>query len=478
MSIWPELVTTVRDLDVDDKTVTTTVEELARLNKVIAFVDEILKHIDAELTPASILDNCANQSQACLTQVNAYISVRTSATLAQANAHADNILTYIRPYMVLPQNSLHAYGVATEAFAQKLSQHIENFNTHISSVTTELSDTIEKSRLQQEYLLKVENKVKELDIYLFEGSPELLPAERYIREATSDITEHHKNITELKTALLDGPDSTLAIIKSIQKDIDSIKVEMHETLNSTYRRNDDLLEFYDKIFGTKTGDDDEIVEGGLKQELDERFRQLDSFESEQITRHEALHSSIESLLPGATSAGLASAYKSLKDYFSTPILRYTQAFYASMAALLIGGVFLVTESFSLWPLSISLVKTTDWQETLRTLLMRAPIVLPIVWLAIFSATRRSQYERLQQEYAHKEAFAASYESYKKQLSDLQVSGDELQKELIARAIDAIAFNASVTLDGKHTEKPPILQALEKISIDEVKKLIDLIKTKN
>ncbi|AVH39517.1 hypothetical protein AL532_25945 [Pseudomonas monteilii] len=110
--------------------------------------------------------------------------------------------------------------------------------------------------------------------------------------------------------------------------------------------------------------------------------------------------------------------------------------------------------------------------------MRSPIVLPVIWLAIFSATRRSQYERLQQEYAHKEAFAASYESYKKQLSDLQVSGDELQKELIAKAIDAIAFNASSTLDGKHTEKPPIFQALEKLNIDEVKKLIEIVKKKD
>ncbi|MNE80241.1 hypothetical protein D3C80_1767900 [compost metagenome] len=112
---------------------------------------------------------------------------------------------------------------------------------------------------------------------------------------------------------------------------------------------------------------------------------------------------------------------------------------------------------------------------LRTLLTRLPIVLPVVWVAIFSATRRSQYERLQQEYAHKEAFASSYESYKKQLEALQVDEDVLQKELIAKAIDAIAFNASNTLDGKHTEKPPVYQLLEKISIEDLKKILDLAK---
>lgn len=478
MKIWPELVKAVRDLDVDDKTVTTTVDELARLNKVIAFVDEIIKNVDAELTPASILENCASQSQSCLSQVQAYISLRNPNSLIQANNHADNILTYIRPYMVLPEISLHSYGVATEAFAQKLRQHTENYNAHISNVTSELAEIIERSRAQHEYLTNIENKIKEFDQYLYEGISGHSPAEKYVKEAVDEIVEHHQEITSLKVSLYDGPDSTLATIKATQKEIISINSEMSDILVSCNQQNDELLDFHGKIFGLKKGDDDEIPEGGLKQELDARLNQLDSFEIDQRTRHAALHTSIESLLPGATSAGLASAYKSLKDYFSTPILRYTQAFYASMAALLIGGLFLVTDSFTLSPFSFSLVKTVEWQEILRTLLMRAPIVLPIVWLAIFSATRRSQYERLQQEYAHKEAFAASYESYKKQLSDLQVSGDELQKELIAKAIDAIAFNASITLDGKHAEKPPIFQALEKISLEEVKKLIDLVKTKN
>jgi hypothetical protein len=68
---------------------------------------------------------------------------------------------------------------------------------------------------------------------------------------------------------------------------------------------------------------------------------------------------------------------------------------------------------------------------------------------------------LQQEYAHKEAFAKSYESYKKQLESLPGSDTEpLQKELIAKAIDAIAFNASSTLDGKHRDKMPLEQAID------------------
>lgn len=109
------------------------------------------------------------------------------------------------------------------------------------------------------------------------------------------------------------------------------------------------------------------------------------------------------------------------------------------------------------------------------MLTRLPIALPVIWLAVFSATRRSQYERLQQEYAHKEAFASSYESYKKQLQDLGTSTETLQQELIAKAIEAISFNASKTLDGNHTEKLPIMQILDKLNTDDLKKIIESIK---
>lgn len=82
---------------------------------------------------------------------------------------------------------------------------------------------------------------------------------------------------------------------------------------------------------------------------------------------------------------------------------------------------------------------------------------------------------MQQEYAHKEALASSYESYKKQLQDLQGDSEALQRELIAKAIDCVAYNASATLDGKHEEKLPSRQLLEMLNLDELKKLVDIAK---
>jgi hypothetical protein len=69
---------------------------------------------------------------------------------------------------------------------------------------------------------------------------------------------------------------------------------------------------------------------------------------------------------------------------------------------------------------------------------------------------------LRQEYAHKEAIASSYESYRRQVDALGDVGGELRVALLGKAIEAIAKNASETLDGKHGDKVPSHDAMEKL----------------
>lgn len=330
---------------------------------------------------------------------------------------------------------------------------------------------------QQKEIETIERRVKEFEEYLFVGVEGNDSAEIFFRRMVSEVETERDAIGLLHQELLVGPASTAVTVSNYAESINKMSASLEVVLDSTTSKQKELEVFYERIFGHPMHDDQEVQDVGLKQELDLRFEQLESYEAEQKTRQLALFKSVESLLPGATSAGLASAYKTLKDHFESPIMWYTIAFYGSMLILLFGGLVLVVESITLSPFQIEFVKASGWEETLRTLLVRVPVILPVVWVAVFSATRRSQYERLQQEYAHKEAFATSYESYKKQLQELQVDADDLQKEPIAKAIDAISFNASRTLDGKHTEKLPMLQLFEKLNVEELKKLMDLARGK-
>jgi hypothetical protein len=472
---WSTLLEEVTQLDVDDQTVTTTVQELARLKKVLVFVDGVITNADLELTPKSVWANSHAQAEACLQQARAYAANRNPAHLIQANEHADNLLTYVRPYMVAPEQALEAYGAAVQIFAEQVSGYVGAFQTRASEVQTNIATVSDDAISQKNEIEAIALRVKQFDAYLYDGVDGNDSAENYVKSMVSEIKEAHEQTEVLRQKLFEGPESTSTSIKTFETDAHELRNSLEALLGSATKEHKELEHFYERIFGPPKTDDQERSEGGLKDELDSRLTQLQAYEAEQNTRHSALFSKVESLLPGATSAGLSSSYLKLKKRFNRPIFLYTFAFNAALLALLVGGLVMISSSISFDPFKVEFVATSNWEDLLRTLLTRAPIVVPVVWFAIFSATRRSQYERLQQEYAHKEAFASSYESYKKQLQELQVNSDALQKELIAQAINAISYNPSKTLDGDHTEKTPLHKMYQKLSFDDFKKLLDASK---
>ncbi|MDU8502452.1 hypothetical protein RYB01_25160 [Pseudomonas syringae] len=474
---WQLLLNSVKESYVDDLTIVTTVQELARLKKALFFVDGIINGVDLELTPTSVWANCLSQADACFRQVDNYENTRNVAYLTQANEHADNLLTYVRPYMVHPKEAIKAYSTAVKAFSDQVSDYIDTFHSKTSTYQSDLESSVLKAVEQNKVITEVEQRAKDFDAYIFKGTDGNEPAEQFLERMITKAESQYQSINTLHQDLLVHPGSLRERIINLEKELTSLRDLQNGLTQDSTSKHKDLELFYERIFGRHLTDDDEIQEDGLNRELELRLEQLTTFETEQSKRQEALFVSIESLLPGATSAGLASSYKSLKDNFKKPINNYTFAFYGAMVTLLLGGLALIIENFTLWPFHIELSRAAGWEEMLRTLLTRLPVVVPIVWFAIFSATRRSQYERLQQEYAHKEAIASSYESYKKQLKELNVAADSLQLELIGKAIEAIAFNASKTLDGKHEEKLPTMQLLEKLNIDEIKKLLELVRNK-
>jgi hypothetical protein len=473
---WQDLLNTVEKLEVDDETVAPTVEELARLRKALAFIDGIIGSLDLELTPRSVWAAAQGQLEACVLQVRQYLSNRNQGHLIQANEHADNLLAYFRPYMVAPVEAVEAHGIAVRTFAEQVSGYAASLQSKGVQSLEVLAVAAAKGQKHLESIEAMEKRAKSFDEYLFEGVDGNESAENLIKEAVKTAQTDCESINELRTEITAKQKTTLSKAETTDAEIDRQVEEFTKLLDSITLKHSDLARFYQKIFGKKLTDDDNETEGGLEQELDARLAQLNKYESDQQTRHATLFDRIESLLPGATSAGLATAYQTLTKQFEAPVKQYTRAFNLALGALLLCGLAVVVDTVSLYPLHVEFVKGRDWDELIRTLLTRLPILLPVVWFAIFSATRRSQYERLQQEYAHKHALASSYESYKKQLQDLKVDADVLQRELIAKTIDAVAFNASKTLDGNHAEKPPALQLIERLSVEDAKKLWELVKS--
>jgi hypothetical protein len=121
---------------------------------------------------------------------------------------------------------------------------------------------------------------------------------------------------------------------------------------------------------------------------------------------------IESLLPGATSAGLATAFNQRRAYFKWPQRIWQGVFIASVLALL-----------ALAGLEFGVIAKADallsYDKVGLSLLHRLPFALPLVWLAFHAAHKAALAQRLEEDYSFKETVSRSFEGYRREMGDLE-----------------------------------------------------------
>ncbi len=121
---------------------------------------------------------------------------------------------------------------------------------------------------------------------------------------------------------------------------------------------------------------------------------------------------IEGLLPGATSAGLASAFNQRCAHFKWPQRFWQTVFLIAVLALL-----------GLAWLEFSLVADPEGALTLGglgiSLLHRLPFALPLIWLAIHASHKAALAQRVEEDYAFKETVSRSFEGYRREMAELE-----------------------------------------------------------
>lgn len=120
---------------------------------------------------------------------------------------------------------------------------------------------------------------------------------------------------------------------------------------------------------------------------------------------------IEALLPGATGAGLASAFNKRKSNFKWPQIVWQLAFVACIGGLL---------AVAAW--ALKLFETGGPPHTLDSLwlslLFRLPLAIPLIWLAIHASHRAALLQRVEEDYAFKETVSSSFEGFRREMADL------------------------------------------------------------
>lgn len=267
----------------------------------------------------------------------------------------------------------------------------------------------------------------------------------------TDSKTKHEAIIKLYTELFEGTSTT----DSIEDTINNLVADSETKVVEIETKKKELENFYEKVFGK--AEKDKIITEGYKQKFDSELKKISDFLTNQQEKYEAQFEQIKSLLPGATSIGLATAFEDQKKSYTISIIIWSLIFVMTMLGMLGFGVYYIVQ--------ISKIADLDVSKALIALVNKLPFFVPTVWLAIFASKQQSQNKRLQQEYAFKETFAKSYDGQKTQLEKLGLEEDEeneILKQLLVNLVDITSHNPSATLESdKHNEKTPLTQAFDR-----------------
>lgn len=255
------------------------------------------------------------------------------------------------------------------------------------------------------------------------------------------LTEHESGIAARKVKVDEICTSIEQIRTQVEENDDTIEAAKAET------------EAFKKQVKVVLEQSNELLEQNrtMQASLAKQSEQLDQLKIK-TTEQSKL---ITDLLPGATSAGLAAAYGDRARSLIPNIKYWRLLFIISIVALVAGSVTIVT---------LTLGQDADiW----KYFFLRLPMVIPVVWIAWFSAIQYGNSTRLEEHYSFKEATSKAFAGYREHIEHLGgltpgVDGDSKQdivKRLAESTVTILGKPPSDIFNHTDAEASPVSQVL-------------------
>ncbi len=429
--------------------------EITRFNRVIEYVDNVQKSGAKDLIPLNVIQGIASPSGIVISSITNYHSDKNIIYIEQANNHLDKILSLICPFVTNSKESAKAAGQAFSVYRKAIEESTNELEGDSKGLVDKIKEWHKDILEKHKDIIDKSDEIKDAyNLIIADG-------ERG-KSIQTQVNEYYNEIMELYRELLEGvidKENEENNKPSITTRIENATTFILENLKTVTKETEALKVFHGVVFGTET--EDGKKEGGLKQAIETHQKDLNEYEDKQKAK-------IEMLLSGATSVGLARAFRSLRKTSSRAVKNYTNLFYLSLIFLFItAGIAVIPELCYVSPGIFDACKegtNGSWFSWVRGVLAKLLLIVPTLWLAIFASKRRSEHQRLQQEYAHKESVSKSFEGYKEQIKALKLDDEKLLAELLGIAIKAIGYNASITLGAKHGDDPPVTVALKSVGL--------------
>ena len=161
-----------------------------------------------------------------------------------------------------------------------------------------------------------------------------------------------------------------------------------------------------------------------------------------------LHGKIEALLPGATSVGLASAFRDQQARCATRQRARLASFIVTIVGLLIVGAYGLPGMGT---------EPVTWDSILRHFASRLPLIAPLVWLALVAARNYNLAIKLQEDYAYKEAISRSFEGYRREMGGIPAGSDQAVPILTLsdNVLRTLGERPGRLYDGVHEDLTPL-----------------------
>jgi hypothetical protein len=392
-------------------------------------------------------------------------SSRADSALAQVEERSNTAETLVRS---LADSKAQAEKAAAETGATRdalvaLLSDLAAKKDGLSTLASEMEGSIEALKQAVSDTNAAKADVLQSAATSKEKCEHVSDGEGYIQKERKKIAEYSTTAAEQQRAAQTSASSAAEELSEVQR----LRGQAVEALSETSNFRDQIRTALER-----TQQDEQTtsrlaeVSGSVEQRVADYEGQLKALK----TDYEETKKHILDLLPAATSTGLAAAFHAQASKYRTPRISWNIAFFVSIAGLVtIGG----SELARTWTAA-----APSYDELLRSLLIRLPIVGGLLWLGLLAAARSRQAGLIQEMYAHKEAVSRSFEGYKAQFAKL---GDNFAEgspvtNLCDRVIETITTPPTHTEELRKKDPTPVTATVEAVGplLDKVNDLVDTV----
>lgn len=183
IGVWGNLMELITDGSLDEGVTEDAIEDIARLKKVIVYLNGIYENIDPEVTPFNHLTSLQKSTQACINEINTFKGNKNVGHLTNANTHADTLLIQFQ------QIPASLYAISEENIAKSVSAYSKTIGTYISKYKKETELSV---GAMANHLDTLNAEITEKESRLTELSAQLDTVEQTIQQQTTEFNTQYQ----------------------------------------------------------------------------------------------------------------------------------------------------------------------------------------------------------------------------------------------------------------------------------------------